>query len=92
MIKAENVRLQDRIGDCDTMVVNLPLSASKHLSNSGLINYMSPDRQVAFRSHRKHDRHNRRSLAGGKRNAPAYTLDGTGVGIAVLDSGMFSDS
>ena len=91
-IMAENgVRLQDRIGSSDTLVVNLPLSAVEALAQSGMINYMSPDRKVSFTGHVENTlgvNLVRSQPASGSR--AAYTLDGTGVGIAVLDSGLLS--
>ena len=51
LLKNENVRLSDRIGKSDTLVVDLPLSAVENLSNGGSINYMSPDRQVGGFGH-----------------------------------------
>lgn len=92
-IMAENnVRLQDRIGTSDTMVVNLPLRAVEALSQSGLINYMSPDRPMSFSGHLENTvgATLTRSQAA-TANRAAYTLDGTGIGIAVLDSGMQSN-
>lgn len=39
-------KVSNRIGSTDSLVVNLPLSALNTLSTSGMINYVSPDRQV----------------------------------------------
>ena len=91
LLKAENVRLSDRIGDSDTLVVNLPLAAIENLSTSGTINYMSPDRQVGGFGHIENATGVnliRNQAADG--TTPAYRLDGSGVGIAVLDSGMYT--
>ncbi len=91
-IMAENnIRLENRIGTSDTMVVNLPLKAVEALAQSGLINYMSPDRAVNFMGHLENATGatvTRTQAATATR--PAYTLDGTGVGIAVLDSGLLT--
>lgn len=51
IMKENRVRLEDRIGDSNTMVVNLPLSAIERLAQSGTINYMSPDREVKLFGH-----------------------------------------
>lgn len=51
VLTQNNIRLTDRIGDSDTMVVNLPLSAVEILAQSGLINYISPDRDVKSLGH-----------------------------------------
>ncbi|MDQ3179844.1 MAG: S8 family serine peptidase [Acidobacteriota bacterium] len=89
ILAENNVSLNDRIGDTDTIVVNLPLSAVNALSNSGLINYMSPDREIETNGHIEST-----SGASNVRSQSAlngrvsYTLDGSGVGIAIVDSGI----
>ena len=51
IMSQNGVRLTDRIGNSDTLVVDLPLSAVNELSQSGLINYMSPDRATESTGH-----------------------------------------
>ena len=85
-------RLNERIGDSDMMVVNLPLSAVTQLSQSGLINYMSPDRAIEMSGHVEDTTGvtlTRSQAATPTR--PAYTLDGTGIGVAIVDSGIYAD-
>ena len=88
MMREGSARLSDRIGDSDTLVVNLPLSAVSQLSQSGLINYISPDRPVLTSGHIENT-----TGATAVRGSlgSTTTLDGTGIGIAVLDSGIFTD-
>ena len=83
-------RVSSRIGKSQTLVVNLPLSALNLLSTSGLINYISPDRPTAGHGFVEDTTgtsamRSQPSLSG----RPAYTLDGTGIGVAVLDSGIY---
>ena len=100
LIEENNVRLNDRIGDSDTLVVKMSLNAVEQLSKSGLVNYMSPDREIKTLGHIENT-----SGAAAMRsqpalnNRPAYTLDGSGVngfaggsaiGIAVVDSGIMT--
>ena len=71
------------------MIVSLPLKAVEALADSGLINYLSPDRQMKTTGHLE----NSTGAAAVRNQTPtgsktAYTLDGTNVGIAILDSGM----
>ncbi len=92
-IMANNgVNLNERIGKTDTIVVNLPLSAVNSLANSGLINYMSPDRQMKSLGHIETTTGTSlmRSQSSGFGRSSAYTLDGAGVGIAIIDSGIYS--
>jgi len=75
----------------DTLIVNLPLSVLQNLSSSGLINYISPDRPTrttGFVETTTGLSLMRQQAASGGR--PAYTLDGSGMAIAVLDSGIYA--
>src|SRR5258706_4864790 len=84
--------VSDRIGHSDTLVVNLPLSALQTLAASGLINYISPNRSTkgaGFVEDATGTALMRSQTATATR--PAYTLNGSGVGIAILDSGIFAD-
>jgi subtilisin family serine protease len=86
-----SARITGRIGNSDTLIVNLPLSSLQSLSASGLINYVSPDRQTAatgFVEDTTGAAQMRSQPAMDPR--PAYTLDGSGVGVAILDSGIYS--
>ena len=73
------------------MVINMTLSAIQSLSASGLINYVSPDRATGSSGHVETTTGvaQMRNQAGDLFRGP-YTLDGTGVGIAFLDSGIFA--
>ena len=91
MMADGSARVIDRIGRTDTLLVNLPLSALSTLSTSGLINYASPNRPTTVTGHVESTTGltlMRSQPASGDR--PAYTLDGSGVGIAVLDSGIYA--
>ena len=89
-IMARNrARRTNRIGQSEMLTVNLPLSAVDVLANSGTINYMSPDRELVSTGHIENV-----TGAAAIRLQPAYngraayTLDGAGIGIAILDSGV----
>ncbi|HYJ90860.1 MAG TPA: hypothetical protein VEV84_06110, partial [Pyrinomonadaceae bacterium] len=79
-----SAHIANRLGNTDTLVVNLPLSTILTLSNSGTINYVSPDRETHATGFIEETTGT--SLA---RLQPQGTLDGTGVGVAVLDSGLY---
>ncbi|HVF31007.1 MAG TPA: S8 family serine peptidase, partial [Pyrinomonadaceae bacterium] len=91
LFESGEATITDRIGRSDTLVVNMSLTTVRDLSNSGLINYISPDRQVAMQGHVETT-----TGTSQMRSQPtgfgrtAHTLDGSGVGIAVLDSGVVS--
>ena len=91
LLASGTARIADRIGDSDTLVVNLPLTTLQTLSTSGLINYVSPNRPTRMSGHVEDTigaTLMRAQPANGSR--PAYTLDGSGVGVAVLDSGIYA--
>jgi hypothetical protein len=89
MMARNQIRLEERIGDSNTLIVNLPLSAVQTLASSGIVNYMSPDREMKLTGHLENT-----TGAAAMRSQPAfngrssYALDGKGIGIAVLDSGI----
>jgi hypothetical protein len=91
LLSSGTARIANRIGNSDSLVVNMPLSAIQSLSTSGLINYVSPDRTTGSSGHIETT-----TGAAQMRNQPtdasrpAYYLEGTGVGIAFLDSGIFA--
>ena len=83
------ILVQDRIGTSDTLVVDLPLGSLEDLSKSGLINYVSPDRKTARTGHIEDTigaTGSRLQQIGGQ----SMNLTGTGVGIAVVDSGIYA--
>lgn len=87
-----NVRLTERIGESDTLAVNLLLRAVEALAQSGAVNYMSPDRAVKTLGHLENTTGAAATRAQtATAGRAAFTLDGTGVGIAVLDSGLLAN-
>ena len=92
LLASGEARITNRIGSTDTLVVDLPLSALDSLSISGLINYASPDRKIGSLGHIETTTGatQMRSQPKSFGRTAAYTLDGTGVGIAMLDSGIYA--
>ncbi len=92
LLASGQARITNRIGSTDTLVVDLPLSALDSLSTSGLINYASPDRKVGSLGHIETTTGatQMRSQPKSYGRTAAYNLDGTGVGIAMLDSGIYA--
>ena len=89
-LNSGEARIIRRIGS-GAMVVNLPLSMLNSLSASGLINYVSPDRKTGASGHIETTTGaaQMRTQPGDLFSGP-WTLDGSGVGIAFLDSGIFA--
>ncbi len=92
LMASGQARVSDRIGNSDTLVVNLPLSALTTLSTSGLINYISPDRATASTGHVE-DTTGATQMRSNTTGGCIDTLtscDGTGVGVAIVDSGIYA--
>jgi subtilisin family serine protease len=68
----------------------MSLATVQALSTSGLVNYMSPDREVRMKGHLENTTGTTqiRSQSPGYGRTHSYTLDGAGVGIAIVDSGI----
>ena len=92
LLKSGEARVTDRIGNTETIVVNLPLSALDSLSKSGLINFISPDRPTTVTGHVEEsigaDLVRSQPALNGR---AAYNLDGSDIGIAIVDSGIASN-
>ncbi|MDH3494316.1 MAG: S8 family serine peptidase, partial [Acidobacteriota bacterium] len=83
------VRFEKRIGNSDTIVVNMPLSAVEAISNSGLSHFLSPNRELMRLGHI--ERATGASYARSIASSIDSSLNGSGVGIAIVDSGMKAD-
>jgi serine protease AprX len=72
----------------------MPLSTVESLSKSGLVNYISPDREIEMSGHIETTTGTSlvRSQPSGYGRNSSYTLDGSGVGIAIVDSGIASSA
>ncbi|HJS52385.1 MAG TPA: S8 family serine peptidase, partial [Pyrinomonadaceae bacterium] len=85
-------RIVDRIGRSDMLVVNARLSSIEAMAASGMINYVSPNRKTRGSGHIEDT-----TGATAIRSALSDLLnlgnsvDGTGVGVAVLDSGIYAE-
>jgi subtilisin family serine protease len=92
LIANGQAHITDRIGSTDTLVVNLPLSVLEPLSTSGLINYISPDRPMASMGHIEDTTGatQMRTTATGGCISTLTRCDGSGVGIAIVDSGIYA--
>src|SRR6185503_12600192 len=91
LLARNGVLVGDRMSELGAMTVELPVKAVDALMKSGEMNYISPDRQMGSFGHVTAT-----TGADQVRNAPglisgllgATAIDGTGIGIAVLDSGV----
>ncbi|MEP6788515.1 MAG: S8 family serine peptidase, partial [Acidobacteriota bacterium] len=91
LLASGQANVSDRIGSSDTLVAELPLAALNTLSTSGMINYISPDRPTASTGHVE-DTTGTTGMRtqGGVLGLGGWTLNGSGVGVAVVDSGIYA--
>ena len=91
LLASGEARVSDRIGNSDTLVVNLPLSALNSLSTSGTVNYISPDRRTVTTGHVE-DTTGTTGMRtqGGVLGLGGWTLNGSGIGVAVVYSGIYA--
>lgn len=68
----------------------LPLSRIRQLSESGVVAFVSPDRPINALGHVNNTTGADAVRTQTNATGGTYTLDGSGIGIAVIDSGMFS--
>jgi len=92
LLKRHGVEISERMPQLSTMKVEIPVSAVEELAASGLTNYISPDVTLLSFGHVTATTgtdliRSNSSLLG---LVTTSTLDGKGIGIAVLDSGIDS--
>ncbi|HZB47341.1 MAG TPA: S8 family serine peptidase [Pyrinomonadaceae bacterium] len=84
-VRAHGGRVKHKFENMDERVVEVPAGAVEALAARDDVAYVSPERETAATGHLV-------STTGGLMQNPLAkgTLDGTGVGIAVMDSGVFA--
>jgi len=87
LILAIGGQITDTYENFDTIAVNLPASSLLQLLTLPGVTYVSPDRAVAMMGHLSAT-----TGADAARNASLLSpgLDGSGIGVAVLDSGIYN--
>src|SRR6185369_16914516 len=93
LLAQNGVLLSDSMSSLGAMKVELPVKAVEALMKSGSMNYISPDRRMESFGHvtattGADQIRNNPGLLGGLLGASA--IDGSGIGIAILDSGVDS--
>jgi subtilisin family serine protease len=93
LLTRHDVLVNDRMTEMSSLKVEVPASAIEELAASGLTNYLSPDRKIELLGHvtATTGADLVRSQSGGSilgLISTSSTLDGTGIGIAIIDSGV----
>src|SRR5215212_3146421 len=89
LLQRNGVKVRGHFNNLDTRVVEVPASMIDELAADPDVSYLSPDREVQSFGHVS-------ATTGTDAARPAYlpgvtsALDGSGVGIAVLDSGIYT--
>ncbi|MDT5158364.1 MAG: serine protease AprX [Acidobacteriota bacterium] len=88
-LRRYGVKVDSRMIQFGALRVDVPLKALTELASNGATNYISPDRRMLTFGHVTATTGTDAVRNGGLVNGlPGTTLDGTGIGIAVLDSGI----
>ena len=95
ILRRHGVETGSRMAQLGALRVELPAAALRELAASGAAQYLSPDRAVRSLGHVTATTGTdlvrtqpAGSLVGGLLTTTSTTLDGSGVGIAILDSGI----
>lgn len=93
LLKRNGIRVRSEFRNLDAKAVELPASVVEELESYSEIEFISTDSEISSlgSGHIEHttgaDLVRSQTLPDGSKN---YTLDGTGIGIAVLDSGVYA--
>jgi serine protease AprX len=88
LLERYGVRVHKKMNRLQMMDVELPEGALRELAESDDVQFISADRRVAALGHLTTTTGAEAVRAQTRPNGQRYTLDGSGIGIAVLDSGM----
>src|SRR5437763_6472689 len=95
LFRRYGVEVNSRMTQLGALRVEVPVGALKELAASGATNYISPDRTVRSFGHVTATTGTdlvrtqpSGSLVGGILTTTTTTLDGSGIGIAIIDSGI----
>src|ERR1700730_8596915 len=83
-MSARGARVKTRLHGINAAAFSLPVSALDKLENDPDVLYVTPDRRVTL----KNDYESFASAVDADVAAQQYGLDGTGIGVAVIDSGV----
>jgi subtilisin family serine protease len=91
LLKRHGIRVRKQLQNLQMLGVELPASVLEELAQSDEVEFVSTDRGVAALGHLETTTGaaavRNQTDATGRR----YTLDGSGIGIAILDSGIYKD-
>ncbi|HET8678384.1 MAG TPA: S8 family serine peptidase, partial [Blastocatellia bacterium] len=87
LLNSDGIQVKDHLNNLNAKVIELPVKAVERLAASGQVKYMSLDRPVEMLGHV--ERTSGAELM--RQQTGNISLTGTGIGIAVMDSGVFRD-
>lgn len=91
LLNRNGVHVRKQFRNLNTSVVELPVSVVDELEQYDEVSYVSLDNEIKVLGHITSTTGANAVRAQTTATGASYTLDGTGIGIAVLDSGMFID-
>jgi serine protease AprX len=91
LLNRNGVHVRARFRNFDSMKVELPASVVEELEAYDEIKFVSPDSEISSLGTTSHIEHTTGTdLVRAQTQPRTYTLDGSGIGIAVLDSGIYA--
>jgi serine protease AprX len=90
LLSRSGVKVTNQFSKLNTIAVDLPASVINELAYFDEVSYASPDSEIKVLGHINNTTGADLVRAQSNASGSSYTLNGTGIGIAVVDSGMFS--
>ena len=90
LLARNGVHVRKQFSKLNSILVELPAGVINELANYDEVSYASPDNEIKVLGHVNTTTGADSVRTQTTTSGTTYSLDGTGIGIAVLDSGMFS--
>jgi len=90
LLLRNGVNVRKQFSKLNSILVDLPAGVINELANYDEVSYASPDNEIQVLGHVNNTTGADAVRTQTNASGGTYSLDGTGIGIAVIDSGMFS--
>jgi serine protease AprX len=87
LLNGNGIQVKSQLNNLNAAVVEMPLNAIRALASFDAVSFISPDKETSFLGHLE----NTTGASTMRAQTGNSTLDGRGIAIAVLDSGLYDD-